>query len=412
MNDSPAPAVTSFLGRANARLSALTFTQKMLLLIFLAVVVYGFMICIDVFYLRGWIELNFGVTDDLHYYQERGQAILDGQILYKDISVESPPLINFLFVIPQAFGGSPWMYQVFFSAFALMQALLTYYVLRRWSENGAFVMALFALFSPYTLIDATWGIQDEPIVTFFYFAPVLLFLLGLSKVSTAVDTVAFWVKGLPAVIFPNLLLKMKNNKERLMGIVIAIVLSLIIFVPIMVASGESFFDIFRYYLLSDDDITNTSGGISIINFFAFGGHYIPGFVGLVITAVTVLATYYLSCRWKLDIWRSAMLTTVAFLCVFPMIRAGYFALPFFFFAPWLMQGKPALWGRFIVFYALSFLAQGVESRDVSWLTFDNSWIVCIVLMLISFLILLDMTRICLQSKCLLDKEPLAETANS
>ena len=405
MAESSDSAAKNLFKGADVRLSALGFRKKILIITFLAIAVYGFMICIDVFYLRGWIELNFGVTDDLHYYQERAQAIIDGKVLYKDLSLESPPLINFLFIIPQIFGGAPWMYQVFFSCFPLFQALLAYCILRRWSDNGAFVVALFALLSPYTLLDATWGIQDEPIVTFFYFSSILLLLWGMSKASAALNTIAFWVKGLPIITFPNILLKMKNNKERLVAVLIAVLISLMIFLPVMIASGMSFTEIFSYYLLSDDDVSNTSGGISLISFISrYGGYLIPGYVGLIITAVTVLATYYLSCRWKLDIWRSTMLTTVAFLCVFPMIRFGYFAIPFFFLAPWLMQGRLSLWLRFIPFYGISFIAQGVESGDVSWLTFDNSWIVCVALMLISFILLLDSVRICLKTKCFLDDE--------
>lgn len=390
---------------ANVRLSQWDYRQKMLCLVLISIIVYGFLIYVDVFYLRGWIELNFGVTDDLHFYQERGQAILDGKILYKDLYVESPPLINYLFVIPQFFGGSAWMYQVFFSVFPLMQALITYAALRKWNDNCAFILALFALLSPYSVLDATWGIQDEPIVTFFYTIPIILMLYGLTKSSAIIDTIAFWVKGLPIIIFPNLLIRMKNNKERLMGILLAVVVSLIIFVPIMVASGQSFFDIFQYYMLSDDDLNNVSGGISIINFITRGGYFPPGYVGLILTAAALLASYYLACRWKLDIWRSALLTTVSFMCVFSMLRFGYFAIPFFFLAPWLMKGSLSMWGRFILFYAISFIAQGIESKDVSWLTFDYSWLISIGLMIVSFLLLLDMVRLSLKTKCFLDEIP-------
>ncbi len=398
------------LHNASVRLSQWDYRQKMLCLILISIIVYGFLICIDVFYLRSWIELNFGVTDDLHFYQERGQAILDGQILYKDLYVESPPLINYLFVIPQFFGGAAWIYQVFFSAFPLMQALITYAALRKWNDNCAFILALFALLSPYSVLDATWGIQDEPIVTFFYTLPVILMLYGLTKSSTIIDTIAFWVKGLPIIIFPNLLIKMKNNKERIMGVLLAVVVSLIIFVPIMVASGQSFFDIFQYYMLGDDDLNNVSGGISILNFLTRGGYFPPGYVGLILAAIALLTTYYLACRWKLDIWRSALLTTVAFMCVFSMLRFGYFAIPFFFLAPWLMKGSLSMWGRFIPFYAISFIAQGIESKDVSWLTFEYSWLISIGMMVISFLLLLDMVRLSLKTKCFLDEIP-AETSS-
>lgn len=169
MNQSFASSINGKLASLNKSIKKLSFRQKILILLLLSFLLYGSFIVSDVFLFRGWIDATFGPTPDLGYYQERAQAILDGLILYKDIDVESPPLINYLFVPPQLFGGEAWMFEIWFSLFPLFTGLLMYTILRKWNEHEAFLAACLAIICPYALIDATWGIQDEPIVAFFLF---------------------------------------------------------------------------------------------------------------------------------------------------------------------------------------------------------------------------------------------------
>lgn len=404
MNQSFGELISNKVTSLNETIKRWSFNQKILALLLLSLIIYGSFISLDVFLLRGWIDTTFGPTPDLGYYQERAQAILDGLILYKDIDVESPPLINYLFVPPQFFGGESWMFEIWFSLFPLFTGLLMYLILRRWNEHEAFLASCLAIICPYAVVDATWGIQDEPIVAFFYILPVLIFLAGRIRTSALVGTIATWVKMLQGLIFPNLLISMKSNKERIIAILIGIVFSLCIIGPFVIASGESITDLFRYYFLGGDASGNTSGGMSLINLLVKGGFDIPGSVGLAITVIALIASYYLAYRWKLDIWRSAMLTTVIFLSIYPMIRLGYFIIPFTFFALWAVKYKGVLF-RLIAMYGFLFIGQGIETDEVGALTFDNNWIIAFILVLIGLLIMLDTARICIKNKCLLDEEP-------
>ena len=99
-----------------------------------------------------------------------------------------------------------------------------------------------------------------------------------------------------------------------------------------------------------------------------------------------------------------MLTTVIFLSIYPMIRLGYFIIPFTFFALWAVKYKGVLF-RLIAMYGFLFIGQGIETDEVGALTFNNSWIVAFILVLIGLLIMLDTARICIKNKCLLDEEP-------
>lgn len=400
MNQSFASSINGKLASLNKSIKKLSFRQKILILLLLSFLLYGSFIVSDVFLFRGWIDATFGPTPDLGYYQERAQAILDGLILYKDIDVESPPLINYLFVPPQLFGGEAWMFEIWFSLFPLFTGLLMYTILRKWNEHEAFLAACLAIICPYALIDATWGIQDEPIVAFFYLLPIFVFLAGRIKTSALVGTIAAWVKLLQALIFPNLLISMKSNKDRIFSVLIGIIFSLCIIGPFVLASGESITDLFQYYFLGGDASGNTSGGMSLINLLVKGGFEISGTMGLTITIIALFISYCLAYYWKLDIWRSAMLTTVIFLSIYPMIRLGYFIIPFTFFTVWAVKNRWII-VRLIAMYAFLFAGQGIETDEVGAL-FNNSWLIAFVLVLIGLLIMLDTARICLKSKCLFD----------
>ena len=398
MGNSSADSVSK-LKRLDEKLTALDYQQKVLFLILLALAVYGTFIVADFFFVGGWINSTFGPNPDLDIYRERAQAILDGKILYKDIDLESPPLINYLFVPPQAFGGSDWMYQIWFSVFPLLTGLFMYLTMRKWDEKHAFYAAILSVLCPYAVVDATFGIQDEPIVAFFYLIPVIVFLAGYARTSAVVGTVAAWVKMLQGLIFPNLLIKMKNNKERLLGIVIGILVSLLIIGPFMIASGEGIIDLFHYYFLTEGD--NASGGMSLINLLIRGGVDIPSSAGIIITVAVLLLSYFIAYRYKLDIWRSAMLTTVLFLCAYPMIRLGYFIIPFTFFSLWAVKDKNVFF-KLIIMYVLLFIGQGIEAEGIPFLASVDGWLISFVFVLAGLLVMLDITRTCLKAKCLLD----------
>jgi hypothetical protein len=68
----------------------------------------------------------------------------------------------------------------------------TYMVMRRWDGHLAFLTGLLCEVCPFAVEDATWGIQDEPMVAFFYILPVLLLLSGRKGWSAVAAAVGFW----------------------------------------------------------------------------------------------------------------------------------------------------------------------------------------------------------------------------
>jgi len=135
--------------------------KKLLILIMVGLLFYGGIIALDNIVLRPHLNEIFGEPIDLSYYQERGQAILDGQIPYRDFESESPPLVMYLMVIPQYFGGEMWMYQLYFALFAIMTSVSIYLGFRRYNDFYAFTAGISYLFLPYAFIEFTLGVQDD-----------------------------------------------------------------------------------------------------------------------------------------------------------------------------------------------------------------------------------------------------------
>jgi hypothetical protein len=374
--------------------------QRIATIVIVGMLCYGTMIAMDGLAVRGWLDSSFGTTPDLHIYQERTSLILNGGIIYRDLDIESPPLINYVLLPAQMIGGDWWAYEAYFSFFVVLTALMMYMTMRRWDEHRAMMAAVVFLLCPYALQDATWGIQDEPMVAFFYILPVLIMLVDRKRLSAAAAAFGFWVKFMPIIPYPVTLVKLRGRREVLRNLGVAVITSVFIALPFLLLCPIEFLGFPSYYLLGRSG--EGSAGMSIINLLGQGGLHLPGTFGAVLTVGVLVLSYYLVHRWNLDIWRGAMLSTVMFLSVYPMIRLGYYIFPFAFFAVWAVSDRGILL-RLVPMYLALLLGQGMESNGLG-IDPSYSWIIGAVLVLLGTLIMLDIARLCLRTKSFLDKE--------
>lgn len=373
--------------------------HRIAVIVVVGMLCYGGMIVVDGLIIRQWMNSSFGPTPDLSIYQERTSLILNGGIIYRDLDIESPPLVNYVLLPPQMIGGEWWAYEAYFSFFVILTALSMYMVMRRWDGYRAMLASLLLLLCPFALQDATWGIQDEPMVAFFYILPVLLMLTGRKTLASIAAAVGFWTKFLPILIYPDILIKLRGRREVLRSVGVAVLTSVLIALPFLLLCPIEFLGFPSYYLLGRSG--EGSAGMSVINLLGRGGFHMPGTVGATLTVGVLVLSYYLVHRWKLDIWRGAMLTTVMFLSVYPMIRLGYYIFPFAFFAVWAVSDRRILL-RLVPMYLALLFGQGLEANGLG-LDPAYAWIPAVVLVLAGTLIMLDIARLCLRTKCFLDE---------
>ncbi|MDW5563538.1 MAG: hypothetical protein SA339_09960 [Methanomassiliicoccus sp.] len=381
-------------------LRSTTRAQKIAVILVVGMMCYGTMILADGLIIRQWLDSSFGPTPDLPIYQERTSLILNGGIIYRDLDIESPPLINYILLPPQMIGGEWWAYELYFSLFPILTGLAMYLVMRRWDDHYALLAALLLIICPYALQDATWGIQDEPMVAFFYILPLLLFLHGRKGLSAAATAFGFWTKFLPIITYPVILLELRGRREVVKNLAIAVITSALIALPFLLLCPIEFLNFPSYYLLGRSG--EGSAGMSVINLVGESGYQLPGTVGAVLTIGALVLSYYLVYRWKLDIWRGAMLTTVLFLSIYPMIRLGYYIFPFAFFAVWAVKDRGILL-RLVPMYLALLFGQGLQSGGLG-VDPSYSWIIATALVLAGTIIMLDITRLCLTTKSFLDGE--------
>lgn len=398
-----------FSKRTAAKLRTMDMWDKVVLLLMFAVIFYGGFIILDGLGVRGWLTSNFGPPFDLHYYQERAGLILNGGIIYRDLAIESPPLINYLLVPAQLMGGQWWAYELYFSLFPLLTSLGFYFTMRRYDDLRAFLVALVFLISPFAVVDATWGIQDEAIMVFLYLAPVLLMLLGSKRMSAAGVAVGFWTKFMPVILYPVTLVRLANGKERLRNLGWVIAVSIIIAIPFLLVCPIEFLKFPSYYLLENSD--GQSAGMSIVNIIASAGLQLPGSIGAGLTIATLIVSYYLVYRWDLDIWRGAMLTTVMFVAVYPMMHMPYYILPFAFFIVWAVEDLGIAW-RVALMYVLFLFGQGFQMNSVPGMETSYYWVIALLLVIAGTIVMIDICRRCLKNKCFLDKQAEREGPSS
>lgn len=395
--------------RAGSRLRSMDHGSKVIALVMVAVVLYGSFIIIDGAGFRHWLDANFGAPFDLKYYQDRTSLILNGGIIYRDMAIESPPLINYLLVPAQLMGGDWWAYELYFSLYPLLTSLCIYFAMRRWDEYYAFLVALVFLVSPYAVVDATWGIQDEAIMVLFYFLPVLLMLVGSKRLSAAAVATGFWTKFMPVILYPITLIRLGSGRERLKHVGWVVAVSLLIAIPFLLVCPIEFLGFPSYYLLGNKG--EGSNGMSIVNILADVGYPLPGAIGAAMTIATLVASYYLVYRWNLDLWRGAMLTTVMFLAVYPMLHMPYFILPFTFFIVWGVKDIGILLRSFLM-YGILLFGQGFQMNGVPGLASSYAWVVALVLVIAGTLVMIDICRLCLKRRCFLDDLPEREGPSS
>jgi len=390
--------------RLDARLRSLSPRRRVLIILSIFVAVYGSFIAMDGLLFRPFIDQSFANSSDLSIFQERAKLLLNGGMIYRDVPygsfpVESPPLINYLFIPPQLAGGEWWAYEIWFSLFALLSSLSAYLILRAWDEHLGFISSMLILLCPSMVIDATMGLQDEPIVAFLFIVPPLLFLRNNLKGATVGVTIGFWTKFLSVILFPAMLIRIPTWKRRARHIGLAALISLLIALPFLAICPIEFLQFPTYYMLGSND---GGAGISAVGLMSIMGIIVPGNVGALITIAALLGSYWYCWKRNLDIWRSCLLVTVVFLCIYPMIRLSYFVIPFAFLTVWAADDRRVLLrilGMFVplmVAQALEFtINDGTVSASYAW--------IALVSLLIGLIILVDATRIALRKECFLDR---------
>jgi Gpi18-like mannosyltransferase len=296
-----------------------------------------------VLYPRGY----YGTAEEPSYadpWIARAETIVDGGMLYEDVSTTTPPLVNFLLVPPvlvsRLFGHrNPWStlsFMVYFSMFNL----LTAYVLlntQKDREEGQ-LSALYFLLNPLTFGNSVLRRQDESILVFF-FSLGLLFLLHQRRWRASIAIgLTMLIKLSGALLIPVAFIHSRNWTY----LIVPVVIFGLAFAPFLWSAGESavFWDI------SGDNKQHPFQlhGISLGNLWRHGHDEVPLISlrvhSIILVVGSALALAFITWR-PLGLLEDLSLLTVIGLLLSPKLHTGYFALVVLMMAPLVRQYRIA-----------------------------------------------------------------------
>lgn len=327
--------------------------KKIIVLIILTLCVHATLIVVDDL----WISHTTFLGDqseikvDLYRYIGRAETVLRGDLLYRDVHTETPPLINYLFVIPTAVSSTPLSFQIFLSLFNMFSILLIFYALKDVDEKLAFFSSLLYLIIPLTSDSAIFVIQDEPIVAFFFLLPIVLMRFEKRNYAALVIGLGIWVKAFPILLLPILLFRDNDNKERFFHLILVGLLSLFITLPYFILCLEDFTQFLIFYSMG-------KAGLQGISFWRFGLYEFignQGILSLLILLGGMGGAYLWVYKAKKSLWKSCLIILLAFFIFYRKIHSNYFLYPLALLSPFHFMDKQIkwqLWGIIAVVIAL------------------------------------------------------------
>jgi hypothetical protein len=170
----------------------------------------------------------------------RGETILSGGLLYRDVFTSTPPLTNYLFLPPVIFSGwfghvNPWAtlgFMVYFSLFALFCAFVLFYMAD--DRRVGYETAVLFLLNPLTLGNTVLRRQDETVVVFFMGVGILLFLRQRHTWSAVALGTALLVKLTGAMFLPIAFL----HSWKWQYVVIPVAIFFLALSPFLILAGE------------------------------------------------------------------------------------------------------------------------------------------------------------------------------
>jgi len=353
-----------------SKIISLTFWQKIAVLGLITLIVYGSSIVINEGVVSHAVEKFAGPPADLDVYRERTRTIIEGKLLYSDVHTETPPIINYLLVPPQLLGGESWTYSAYFSFFAFLGALLLYISLRKWSDYLAFMTGLLYILSPFGLVEATFGVEDEPLITFIFLIPLVLMIHNRRRLAALFIGIGIWTKMFPILHYPVLFIKEKKVKEKILHIILILSVTTAVTAPFLMLCLDDFVWFLKFYFLGVEG--RESGGISFWHFLDLGGFGVPGEVALAVLISMILITLWYIYKKDIPIWQSALLVLTVFFTFYPKIHLGYYLMPVALLLVWAAEDKHIALRCFLV-YAPLILSTLFSENAYGEIILDYSW---------------------------------------
>jgi 4-amino-4-deoxy-L-arabinose transferase-like glycosyltransferase len=399
------------IDKIDRKLRGFNFRKKIIFYLALTAIIYGATIPVNFLWVSGLVGPEVAHAD-IYHYRERTQTILNGDLLYRDVHTETPPLVNYLMIPAQLLGGShcDWVWSIYFSFFAFLTACLLYVALRRWDDYSAFLTGLLALVTPFSIIDTSVG-QDESLVAFVFLISVVLMLYERNRLAAAAIAAGIWTKMFAILLVPIQFLRLRSSRGKMSFILIVLAVTSVVALPFAVLCYDDFARFINFYFLGESG--RPTGGSSMWHFLRMGGLGIPNEIELGIVLASFLLTYMYCHRKRMGVWESVTLVLIVFAVFYPKIHTGYYIMLVALLSVWAVKDwKIAM--RLFLAYPPIIISAGFAMRENGQILiqFEGSWLVGFALILIGTLLLVDAARLAFKKKSFIHEPMLRKVEAS
>ena len=317
---------------------------------------------------------------DIALYRNRAQLILKGGLIYRDIEIHTPPLINYLLVPPVAVGGAALAFEVYFSLFIILTVLSINNLLTHINKKYAFFAAFVFLLLPTTLSTPTLCRQDESIIVFFFMLPLLLLYAGIRKGwYSGFSALGIWMKMHSVFLIPPFLFR-QSIRYAFRHIMIIIAVSAAVVFPFIAMAYNEFVWHLRFYLLGEGEELQ---GISLWRILDSQGIGVPSIVLIGVLIATLLSIYYF--LRKESLWKCVLLSLIAYFVFYPKIHYEYFLIFFAVSVPFCIENRRCTIILFVI-SGLTSITLLIEQRYLDWKTIDYNYDFAVSIALLSMII--------------------------
>ena len=287
----------------------------------------------------------------------RGETLLSGGLLYRDVFTSTPPLTNFIFLPPvmfsKAFGHvNPWAtlsFMVYFSLFNLFGAFVLLYMTKN-RQEGFYAATLFLL-NPLTFGNTILRRQDESIVVFFIGLSLLLLLRQQHVRSAIMIGLSMMVKLTGAVTLPIAIL----HTRKWQYFVLPAVVFFLVMTPFFITAGRDamFWDVSQTHTEHPFQYGGVSLG-SLWNRYHEVAEHVPLVVPSVLFVVGVGLTAAFITWKRFGILEDTTILIAMVLIFSPKLHTGYFSMLALTMAPLLRRYR--LTWAYMLFGVLALVA--------------------------------------------------------
>lgn len=334
----------------------------------------------------------YGTTDQPRFadpWIARAETILNGDALYRDVFTTTPPLTNYLLLLPAIVSGlfghiNPWAtlsFMVYFSLFNLFAALVLLYIPAE-RRHGFYAATLFLL-NPLTFGNTVLRRQDESIVVFFIAITLYFFLKNRHVGAAASIGVAMLVKLSGAVTLPVAFL----HTRKWYYLVIPFVIFFIVFAPFLAVAGRDamVWDVTQERREHPFQFRGVSLG-ALWNSYHDVAQHVPLTLYSVIFLVGVGAIF-LYLAWKrIGFLEDVSILLAAIFVLSPKMHTGYFSILALTLAPLLRPYRLE-----VLYFALGLIALVADYLKWPVINLPLSFYLMIISFLITAVIALRLT---------------------